>query len=439
MVRRKPEASHLRNILVVGVPSLLGAGVSFSKGVVLARLLPVHEFGLGIILVAILSALDMFADAGIDRFIVQHRFGARADVMSTSHAYRVAGSTIVGLGIGLLSYPLAQLFKAPDLWPAIVAMGGVVVLRGLINLSYKLQQRAHRFESETFIDTFRLIADLAVTTTAALIWHSYVAAVIGAYANVLVHLLLSHFWMKASPYSFRPYGRLMPLIGRFSTPIYINATMLFAAMQGDRMVVAAMFSKQQLALYAVSCTVGQGLSTLISKVSERLLLPMMVSHGLSPAAQRRKINQIGLIMIGGSYVFLIGVASISPLMTRLIYGPFYHGLRPIIAAAAIFQMLQIQQSWLTSILIANGLTKALPLITMMRAAAFPAAILFVSLGLSLVAIPLAFAFGAAASLAVAFYATRRLRLIDGRIVVGVFTGVSLVIVAVAWLSATAKL
>jgi hypothetical protein len=130
---------------------------------------------------------------------------------------------------------------------------------------------------------------------------------------------------------------------------------------------------------------------------------------------------------------------ISPLVTRSIYGPAYHGLRPVITAAAIFQMIQIQQSWLTSVLIANGVTKALPLITMMRAAAFPAAILFVSLGLSLVAIPLAFAFGAAASLAIAFYSARHLRLIDGRITAGVFCGIALTIAVVAWLSAAGKL
>jgi O-antigen/teichoic acid export membrane protein len=189
----------------------------------------------------------------------------------------------------------------------------------------------------------------------------------------------------------------------------------------------------------VSCTVGQGLATLTSRVSERLLLPMMVVRGLPPEVRRKRTNQIGLVMIGGSYVFFLGVAFVSPLLTRFIYGPSYHGLRPIIAAAAIFQMIQIQQSWMTSVLVANGFTKALPLITMMRAAAFPAAILFVSLGLSLVAIPLAFAFGAAASLAVAFYSARHLRLIDGRVIVGVFAAIAAIILAVGWLSAAGKL
>lgn len=438
MLFRPPSRHHLRNILVVGFPNVFQAGAVFMRGVILARMLPVQQFGLAVIIISVTGALDTFADAGIDRFIVQHRFGHRGDLLRTSHTFRVVGSAIVGLSIAALSYPLAIVFRAPSLWPAIAATGGVVILRGFANLSYKLQQRGHRFETETIIDTSRVLADLATAAVVAAVFHSYVAALAAAYANALAHLGLSH-WRAAARYSFIPRRRLVALVGRFSTPIYVNATMLFAAMQGDRMVVAAMFSKQQLALYAAGCTVGQGLATLTGKVAERLLLPMMVLRDADRARQRAKINRIGLLMIGGSFVFLIGVAAISPLLTGLIYGPSYHGVRAIIAAAAIFQAIQIQQSWLTSVLMANGVTTVFPKITMMRAAAFPAAVVFVSMGLSLVSIPLAFALGASASLAVSFRAGHKLGLIDGRITVATFFGIALAIAVVAWLSLTGRL
>jgi O-antigen/teichoic acid export membrane protein len=433
MLHFRARQKHTRNILVVAFPALYQTGMTFIKGVVLTRLLPVHEFGLAVILTSVLSALDMFADAGMDRFIVQHKFGYRRDLIRTSHCYKLAGSLLVGIFILLVSVPVAKLFKAPELWPAIAGTGGVVALRGFVNLNYKLQQRDHRFEAESVIDMIRFSSDLIVTAVAALVLHSYLAALVGFYAGAFGQLVASQIQARGR-YSFWPRRLLMPIVARFSTPIYVNATMLFAAIQGDRMVVAAMFTKQQLALYVVACTVGQGLATLTSKVSERLLLPVMIARDVDRDRRRRVVNRVGLLIIPGSYVFLVGVSLFGPYLTRMIYGPAYYNVGSIAAVAAIGQMIQIQQSWLTVVLIANGQTKALPLITMMRATAFPLAILFVNLGMSLLSIPLAFALGGTASLATACWSVRSLRLVDWRIMAATFLGIVTAIGLTIWMS-----
>jgi O-antigen/teichoic acid export membrane protein len=416
----------IRNIFVIGLSNVFQSGGVFLKGVILARILGVHQFGGAVIIISITSALDLFADAGVDRFIVQNRFGYRSDILRTAHAFRFGGSVAIGLVILALSYPLALVFQAPELWWPIAATGGVVSLRGLSSLYYKLQQREHRFESETVIDVGRVAADLACTAIVALWTHSILAVLAGAYANALAQMLISHLQSRGR-YSFMPRRALIGLVGRFSVPVYINALMLFAAMQGDRMVVGAMFNRRQLAMYAVACTLGAGVATLISKVIERLLLPVMSNRDLTKLGRRRQTNLIGAVIVAGSVLFLIGVSVVAPSLIRIIYGPAYTGLSEIVFAAAIFQMIQIQQSWLTSLLVANGSTSRFPLITLMRAAAFPTAILFRSLGFSLVSIPLAFALGATLSLGVSYQAARPLELVDRRLVVASFATIAVAI------------
>jgi O-antigen/teichoic acid export membrane protein len=304
----------------------------------------------------------------------------------------------------------------------------VVSLRGLSNLYFKLQQREHRFESETIIDVGRVAADLASTTIVALWTHNILAVLAGAYANALAQMVISHV-LSRGPYSFIPRRALVALVGRFAVPIYINALMLFAAMQGDRMVVGTMFNRQQLAMYAVACTLGAGIATLLSKVIERILLPVMSNRDLPRLERRRQTNLLGAVIIAGSVLFLIGVSLVAPKLIRIIYGPAYIGLGEIVFAAAIFQMVQIQQSWLTSLLIANGLTSRFPLITLMRAVAFPTAIAFRLMGFSLVCIPLAFAFGATLSLGVSYKAARPLGLIAKPIIAVSFASIAVAIAA----------
>jgi O-antigen/teichoic acid export membrane protein len=420
---------HITNFIIIAAASLSQAGAIFLKGVVLARILGTREFGLCVIILSVTGALDIFADAGIDRFIVQTRFGYRDDVMRTSHAFRVFGSIIVAAAIVALSYPISLLFHAKELILPIASTGGIIIIRGFSNLSYKLQQRSYRFEKETFIDVVRFTLDVIVAAIVALLTHSFLAVLAGAFANALSQLFISHI-IATHSYSFKPRPYLVKLVGRFSVPIYMNATILFAAMQGDRMVVAGLFTKTEVALYAVSCTLGQGLAGLIGKISERLLLPVFSKSRNSFQLHRRQVVGVGTAFIVGSVIFQILVSAFAPFLIKEIYGSAYTGIAILIYAAAIFQMIQIQQSWLNSVLISNGRTAPLPRITLVRSVAFPVAILMVLSGCSLIAVPLAFAFGAAASLGISYWEASRLGLMEKNLPIASFVAIGASIVLV---------
>jgi len=424
-----------RRLFLVSFYSGFGIAASFARGILLARILGTDQFGLAVILISILGAMDLFADAGIDRFVIQNRFGHRFDMMRTSHAYRVFGSGIVGGVVLILSYPLALIFNHPPMWSAIAILSGVIVLRGFVNLDYKLEQRQHRFGAETRIDIARFTIELLVLLCIALTTKSYWAVVIGAYANAFVHLLISHV-MARGKYSFIPRRRVVGLVARFSTPIYINAALLFAAMQGDRLVVAASFTSHQLALYAAACALGQGAIALLGKVIMNVFLPVFSSVSQQREKGRIIVNRIGMLLIAGSVIFVVALTIAAPPLVTLLYGPEYIGLRAIIFASAIVQMIQIEQAWLTTLLMANGLTREFPKITIMRAIAFPIAVVFASWGLDILAIPLAFAIGTLFSLIMSYRAAIPLKLIHPYLMVVSFMRIALAIAAVAVLIVT---
>jgi O-antigen/teichoic acid export membrane protein len=432
-VRTFSNRGMLKNIFVVGSSQVFVYASTFLRGVILARILGPHDYGLALILISVTGALDLFADAGIDRFVVQNRFGHRSDLIRTAHAFRVGGSAVVGLAIVLLSYPVSRAFDAPELWLPIALTGGVVTLRGFVNLSYKLQQRDHRFETEAAIRAAIYTIELLATTAVALWTKSYLAVLAGAYLNAVTHVVLSHIFAKGR-YSFLPRGRLMRLVGRFSLPIYLNAALLFAAAQGDRVVIAASFSKRDLAFYAAASAIGAGIAGLTGAMMTNIMLPRLAPRGGGPGLSRLRINQLTGAVIVASVAFLAAVSLVAPPLVAILYGPAFAGLGALVFAATIVQMIQLEQSWLTTILMANGLTARFPLITVMRAAAFPAALVMVALGLSILAVPLAFALGAALSLAVSYHGARQLQLIDGRLIVLSFARVALAAGAVLLLA-----
>jgi lipopolysaccharide exporter len=304
----------------------------------------------------------------------------------------------------------------------------VVALRGFTDLRYKLQQRDHRFEAEARIEISRSIAEVAALLAIGLIFHSYWAVVVAAYTNAIVQVLLSHLGAP-EPYRLAPRKRLLALVGKFSAPIYFNAALLLVAIQGDRLVVATLFEKSELAFYTVACAISQGLTVVINRVTMNLLLPRMTSKDLTFEARREQVNRLGLGMIALSTGFLIVMTVVGPSVTRLVYGGRYHGLVAIIYASSIVNMIQIEQVWASTLLMANGRTAPLPVITLMRATALPIAIIFAKTGSSLLAIPLAFAVGSAFSLATSYFTSFPLRLVGKRLIAFSFARTTLLIAA----------
>jgi O-antigen/teichoic acid export membrane protein len=412
----------LKTILIVGFShGFVYLNMSL-RGIVLARILGPHDYGLALILIMVTGALDLFADAGIDRFVVQNRFGYRRDVMSTAHAFRVFGSAVVGLAIVLLAYPVAHAFHAPNLVFPIASTGGIVAIRGFANLTFKLQQRDHRFEREAWISASVCLVELITTTAVAFATKSYLSVLVGAYANAITVVILTQILARGR-YSFIPRTRLIGLVTRFSAPIYLNAALLLAAGQGDRLVIAASFSKGDLAFYSAASAIGSGISGLAGAMMMNIMLPRLAPRGHTSSAPPVNLFTGAVILL--SVVYLIGMTLVGPFLVGLLYGPAFAGLGALVFAAAITQMIQLEQGWLTTLLMANGLTRRFPLITIVRAAAFPAALVMAKLGVSILAVPLAFAFGATLSLAVSYHAARQRKLVDKRLIALSFTRVAL--------------
>jgi O-antigen/teichoic acid export membrane protein len=423
---------RFRNVVFVMFSNVIIVGTAFLRGIVLAHLLSTDQFGLSVIIITILMALDMFADAGIDKFIIQNRYGARADVMRTAHAFKVAGSWVVGSLIIAFAYPLSILFHATKLYVPIMASAGIVILRGFVSLNYKTQQKKGLFIQEVTIDVARCSVEAIAIFLLAIYLRNYWVVIIAGYLNASVQLIVSHF-IKGPKYNFLPRLRLVKVISNFSAPIYLNALILFSALQGDRLVIAALFTKRQLALYTVACAISQGLMVVLNRAMTTLLLPHMSRRERTAADQKKAVSNAGKLVIIGSTAFLLLMASLDPTVTTLVYGKKYVNLAIIIYASSIVQMLQIESAWITTVLIASGRTKSFPIITLMRAVALPISILFAIAKAPIWSIPVAFAIGSGASLAVAYFAARPLRLIPNYLIVASFARTAIAIATAVWL------
>jgi O-antigen/teichoic acid export membrane protein len=400
--------------LISGAALISGANAvniasAFLRGVLLARILGPDQYGVVVLLITAAAAIDLIVDAGVDQYLVRSRFGHRPEAVHAAERFRRFGSVGLALLFVLAAPWVSELTNIPGHVPELRAIAFVALVRSLASLQYKVQQRQGRFGKESALEVSRAVVDLFVTVSVAYATHSPWAIVAGAYANAIVFAGLS--WILREPGEKRPgVGRFPKLIWHFSWPIYVNSIILFLALQGDRVVVANLFASADLARYAAASAIGQGVAAVLNRVTTVVLLP---HFGKAVPTEQKRLwaNWISLAAIAGSTVFLLGLSAIGPFAVGVLYGPHFTGLASIVFASACLQMIQIEQGWLTTVLVGEGATKRFPLITGLRAVSLPVAYLLARFVTRVELVPFAFSIGALASLIASYLVARPLRIL----------------------------
>lgn len=423
-----------RAISVIGAASIFTILVSFSRGVILARTLSVEEFGLALLIITISAGLDMMLDGGVDQFVVQSRHGARRDVVAAAQLYRLASGAFVAVILLLLASPLVNWLRTPEILIPVMCMALVPIIRGTVNLNYKKEQRSGGFSKEARIDIFRFSFEIITTLIFLSIWQSYWAAVAGLIANAIAHSLASNV-IFGERWSFHTNRRSFRIVNAFSLPITFNSLLLFAAMQGDRFIIANGLNAEQVAIYAASAAFGQAGVSFVGRLINSITLSRFGAGQFKQIEKKITAQKVYRFILILSLLFGVGLSLVVPFLVPLVYGDDYSGVVALVLAISCVNALQVEQGWLTALLTSAGKTRFFPMLTAIRALSLPMAGVALAYGFPLIFVPLAAFIGTALGLCTSYILVKQQGLMSfSNIALGLLRSTGLLVI-VLWLSA----
>lgn len=427
------NSALFRSISVVTFANIVILVATFLRSVILARALDPYEFGLALLLITIVGGLDVMQDGGIDQFIVQSRFGTRKDVIAVAQTYRLISATLASLLLIAVSEILAQWLKAPELGFAIKCLAAISILRSLTNVSYKKQQRNQKFSHEAVIDVARFAFEIVVIVALMILAPSYWAVVFSMLANAFVQVFMSNI-VFGEDWRAPLNARARRVVGAFALPVTLNSVLLFAAMQGDRLIISNGLNPKQVAIYSAAAAFGVAATAFLARLTASLTLSHFGAGKFRLAArQARAAAMHGYCVVGSTFIGA-GLALIVPLLVPLVYGSEYGGQFALVLALSCVNALQIEQGWLTALLTSAGRTRVFPFLTMIRALALPLAAAALALGQPLTTVALAMLIGTQLTICFSYVELAKLKLVR-RSGIGLGTARSLAAVGlVAWFS-----
>ncbi len=324
--------------------------VSPVTNMVLARLLTPEAFGVVATITMIVSFVEVFTDAGFQKYLIQHEFADATDRdESTCVAFwsNLTLSLVLWGIIALFCEPLAALVGNPGLGAVIAVACVSIPLQAFSSIQMALFKRDFDFKTLFKARMFGICVPLVVTVPLAVWLRDYWALVIGTIAlNAVNAVVLT----SCSRWKIRRYFSWAKFRAMFSFTVWSMAESVSVWLTGyvDVFIIGVHLNAHYLGIYKTSMTTVGQITALVTSATTPVLFSALSRLQADRAAFEamffRFQKTVGLLIVP----FGAGIFLFRHFITAVLLGPQWTEAADFIGLWALTSALTIVLSHYSS-------------------------------------------------------------------------------------------
>ena len=359
-----------------------GSGVGFVlrflRNVLVARLISVEDYGIASTFMVAVSFVDMSTNLNLSQLVIQDRRGDDPDFVAATKGIGIARGVLLGALLFAFAGPIANLFSQPDLVWAYQILALIPVIDSFAHPDVQRLQRSMRFAPMVAGDVGMLALTLIVVWPLAIWLGDYRIMLVVYIIEVLARVSIS-FVMAERPFRIGWAREVAVRSVQFAWPLTLSGLVTFAALQGDRIIVANRFGAEALGLFSAAMTMIMPPVSQASALARMFFLPLLakVQDEAGSFAHRARFTLQATLCAG--LLTVVGFVMAGPVVFLLVFGERYAEGVVFVGVLAIVFGLQLAKTGPTVVAMSRGHTLNMLVSNLVRLAFLPPA-LWVALG-----------------------------------------------------------
>ena len=377
----------MRGASIVTASNGVMALATFARSIVFARMLGPENMGIAALAIAVYGLLGLITDIGFEKLLVQSPSGESRTLQGAAHLLAALRGVVCTALVYIVAAPVVSLFGEPEAANALGILAGVFVIRGLAHTDKWRFQRGSRFGPSAAIDVSGVLASLAMAPLLAVWLGDYRAVALALLAQGAAEMIASHVVAERS-YRWSRDRESLRELWSFGLPLLMAGVLMFASMQGDRFIVASLFTMEELGVYAVAFGLAQMPVLALGRVTTTLFLPALSAVRDQTQVFRRRLTLCAEIQAVYCIAFCCPVFIAGAEVMTLVFGDEYASGGAALAWLALGFCIRLMRSVPALAAIAFGDTKNSLLSSAVRAGGVVVVLAFAMVDTSLVAVSL---------------------------------------------------
>lgn len=362
-----------RTLSIILTGNVGGAILSLLRNLLIARLLPVEDYGIAATFAIAVAIVEMLSTLGLQQQIVQSKNGGNPQFQAVLQGFHLARGVISGGVLFFAASWIAAFLEVPELTWAYQMMAIVPILSGFSHYDIFRLKRQMRHGPA-------IITELLPHTVALIaVWPLYqilpdyrlmLAIIIG---HVILRILTAHL-IAERPYRIAFDRTIVQEAIRFGWPLLINNLMLFFVFNGEKLIVGRELGMADLAILAMGFTLTLTPTLVIAKSAQTFFLPQLSAAHQEDHSQFQTLFYIVTQAVCAMTVlFLCAAVLILPILIIPVLDDKFAALVPLVGWLAILQAVRVLKTGASVAALATGFTTNPMIANSVRAVSLPVA------------------------------------------------------------------
>lgn len=331
--------------------NIANQGVTFLVGLVLARLLTPHEYGLIGYIMILVAVFNSIVDSGFSNALIRKKDAGETDY-STAFIFNLAVSLVMVAAMVLVAVPFSRFFKEPQLVPLVRVMSVIVVINALALIQRTRLVKSVDFKTQTKASLISSVSSGAVGLAMAFgglgVW-SLVGQQISRQLINTVCLWILNRWKPTWRFSWSSFRELFG----FGWKLLVSGLIDTVWKEIYQLVIGKFYSTSTLGQYTRGKQFSDIFSSNMTSIVQRVSYPVLSSIQDERERMREGYRKIIRTTMLASFVLLFGLSAVAESLLTVLIGPRWleaaHYLQIICFAASLYplhainlNMLQVQ-------------------------------------------------------------------------------------------------
>ncbi len=339
------------------------------RNTLLARLLGPEQFGLAVTFLLAQQFIDMSTDTGLNKFVLQNRFGNRASIQATVQALAASRGVVIAAVMVGVAWPLFTVLGLQhDVAPFLILAAASLAM-GFLHYDNARQQRNNVFANDSLSSVVGETCGLLACLLMLAFTRTYLVVLVGIMVRSMTMALMSHVMAKRR-YRLRYSRHWARAILGYSWPLLINGPLLFVSTQFDRIFVSALLGLRELGIYSAALLLLVLPLGLFTRVLGTLFVPRLSAAHNAGSIERVETEFVG-VCLSVAILAACGFTAVGPTALTILYGPAYAQAVLPVALIGLAQAVRFLRTWPSSVAVAVARTGNILLSTVVRLLALP--------------------------------------------------------------------
>lgn len=368
-----------------GLALLSGTGVGFTlrfaRNVLIARLISVEDYGIASTFLVAVSFIDMALNLSLAKLAIQHKAGNDPEFISALTGISVLRGLVISAVLLVAASPIAALFGQPDLVWAYQVVAFLPLIGAFGHPDMQRFQRTMRF-GPLMLNRLGALGLTLILVWPLALWLGDFRVMLGIYLIEWLGRLAISFVVAERPFRMRWDGQVALMALRFGWPLLLSGLITFAAIQGDRIIIANRFGAEVLGLFSAAMTMTMAPVMTAAEMSRTFFLPLLARHQDDAAKFAHRASFALQSSLCIATLAIMGFALLGPPVFGLVFGPRYAEGIPFVGLLGIVFGLQLAREGMATVALSLGHTSNLLIANIVRLAFLPVALLAAAMGSS---------------------------------------------------------